>query len=113
MSTDRPAMPDPRREVGRAVTHLIRSGLTAHEAAQRIVNVTVAVQAQLRAVGLTENTWVHELWVAACVLEAGTAPEVGREDDTDSRPASEIAVGWARDAVRVARQRGVIGDAEG
>lgn len=106
-------MPDPKREVGRAVTHLIRAGLSAHEAARSIVNVTIAVEAQLRAIGITENTWIHDLWLAACVLEAGISPEVGREDDTADKPASAIAAEWAVHARRVAADRGIISGAEG
>jgi hypothetical protein len=111
--TDRLAMPDPRREVARAVHHLIRRGLTAHDAASRIVHVTIEVEAQLHAAGFTDLGWIHDLWIAACVMEAGTKPESGREDDTADEPASAIAAQWAADITDLARSRGIVGHVEG
>jgi hypothetical protein len=92
--TGGPTMPDPHREVRRAVGHLVRAGLTPNEAASMIVHVTLVVEAQLHAVGIDDVPWVHQLWIAACVMEVGTTPESGREDDTEQQRHARRAARW-------------------
>jgi hypothetical protein len=106
-------MPDPGREVGRAVSHLIRDGTSRFTANVTVANAAAHAASILAEAGITDTPWLTQLRDIALDRARHAGNPRRDRDSEDDEPASAIAAQWATDITDLARARGVIGKAEG